>query len=85
MFLHVQSTQTLKVDNPCVFSNIFFFKLERILKLIIIKAKGFELMKKKNHNIFEYIWFKMFLTPKLMDFEMVTKNVHVDAIKGMNA
>jgi hypothetical protein len=52
MFLHVQSIQTLKVDNP-YFSQTFFFstknaplfiKLERILTLMMRRAKGLKLM-----------------------------------------
>jgi hypothetical protein len=52
MFLHVQSTQTLMVDNRCFFQkkkilpNVhpFFLLLKRILTLMIRKAKGLELM-----------------------------------------
>ncbi len=62
MFLHVQ---TSKVDFP-FFSNVLFFlpnvhhsfwKLERILTLMIRRAKGLELIK-KNYNQFEHIWFR---------------------------
>jgi len=67
MFLHVQSTQTSKVDNPCVFSNIFFLKLEKILTLIIIKAKGFELMKKKSQHIWIHLVQNVF-DPKTYGF-----------------
>jgi hypothetical protein len=51
--LHVQSTQTLKMNNPCFLKKMFFFlpnvhhsfwKLERILTLKIKREKGFELI-----------------------------------------
>ncbi len=53
MFLHVQSIQTLRMNNLYVFqtsfflSNVhqFFQNLERILTLMIRKAKGLELMQ----------------------------------------
>jgi len=53
MFLHVQSIQTLRMNNLYVFqtsfflSNVhqFFRNLERILTLTIKKAKGLELMQ----------------------------------------
>ncbi len=53
MFLHVQITQTWRVDSPYFFQMFFFLpnvhhsfrKLERILTLMIIKEKGFEFMK----------------------------------------
>jgi len=52
-FLHVQSIQTSKVDTPCYFLISFFlpnvhhsfWKLKIILKLMIRRAKGLELMK----------------------------------------
>jgi hypothetical protein len=31
MFLHVESTQTLKVDNPCFFQMTFFYQMCTIL------------------------------------------------------
>jgi predicted nuclease of restriction endonuclease-like (RecB) superfamily len=39
------------------------------------------------YNLFEHIWFKMFLILKNMDFENVplTKVVHIYVIEGMNA
>jgi hypothetical protein len=54
----------------------FFFKLERILRLMIRKAKGVELMK---------IVFQTHLNT-FMDFENVTltKVVHIYGIEGMN-
>ncbi len=66
MFLHVQSIQTLRVDNPCFFQmSVFlpnvhhsFWKLERILTLIIRRAKGFELINFFIYNPFEHIRFK---------------------------
>jgi hypothetical protein len=61
--------------------------LERILTLIIKRAKGLELMKTifiTNLNTFGS---KMILTLKIMDFEIVplSKVVHVYVIEGRNA
>jgi hypothetical protein len=61
--------------------------LERILTLIIKKAKGLELMKiifMPHLNTFDT---KVFLSLKIMDFENVTltKIIHIYVIKGMNA
>ncbi len=94
MFLHVQSTQTLKMDNSCFFQtflflpNIYhsFWKLERILTLMIKRAKGLELMKIVLITHLNTFGPKVFLTLKIMDFENVawTKVVHIYVIKGMN-
>jgi hypothetical protein len=95
MFLHVQSTQTSRMDMP-FFSNIFFFlpnvhhsffKLEMILTLMVRKEKGFELMKIVFITHLNTFGSKVFLTLKIMDFENVslTKVVHVYVIEGMNA
>jgi len=59
--------------------------LERILTLMIRKAKGIKLMKIvfiTDLNTFDS---KMFLTLKIMDFENVilTKVVHVFVIEGV--
>jgi hypothetical protein len=64
-----------------------FKKLERILTLMIRRAKQFELMRIgfiTNLNTFDL---KVFLTLKIMDFENVflTKVAHVYVIEGMNA
>jgi hypothetical protein len=61
-----------------------FQNLEKILTLIIRKAKGFELMKIvfiANLNTFVS---NMFLTLKIMDFKNValTKVVHIYLIKA---
>jgi hypothetical protein len=61
--------------------------LERILTLMIRKAKGLELIKIifiTNLNTFGS---KVFLILKIMDFENVslTKVVHIYVIEGMNA
>ncbi len=96
MFLHVQSTQTLKVDNPCfIFKHPFFLpnvhqsflKLERISTLMIRRAKELELIKNKIITNLKTFDSKIFLTLKIMDFEnvLLTKVVHVYVIKGMNA
>jgi hypothetical protein len=95
MFLHVQSIQTSKVDNPCFFQTLFFLsnahhffrKLEKIFTLMIRRAKRLELMiffLITDLNTFDS---KMFLTLKIMDFENVplTKLVHISMIEGMNA
>jgi hypothetical protein len=52
---------------------------------MIRKAKGFELIKKKFITYFNTFGSKMFLTLKIMDFENVTKIVHVYVIEIMNA
>jgi len=51
MFLHVESTQTLRVDNPCFFQMTFFYQMCTILLKIgedfnidDYKEKGLELM-----------------------------------------
>ncbi len=86
MFLHVQSTQTSKMDNPHFFQmyfflptvHHFFWKLERILTLMIRKEKGLELMNFFFINHSNTFGSKVFLTLKIMDFENVplTKIVH---------
>ncbi len=75
MFLHVQSTQTLKVDNLYFFKCFFFlhvphsfWKMERFLTLMIKRAKGLELMKMIFNNWFEHIWFKHVFDPKRYRF-----------------
>jgi hypothetical protein len=87
MFLHVQSTQTLKVDSPCFFQTSFFDQICTILTLMIRKEKGFELMKIIFITNLSTFGSKMFLTLKIMDFENVhvTKVIHVYMIEGMNA
>ncbi len=89
MFLHVQSTQTSRIDSLFFLPNEHhsFWKLENILTLMIRRAKRFELMKMvfiTNLNTFDS---KMLLNLKIMDFEDVplTKFVHVYVIEGMNA
>ncbi len=65
----------------------FFKKLERILTLMIRRAKGLELMKMIFITNSNTLGSKMFLTLKIVDFENVplTKVVHVYVIKDMNA
>jgi cephalosporin-C deacetylase-like acetyl esterase len=77
-------------------SNVFFFyqiysipfeNWERILTLMIRRAKGLELMNYffiTHLNTFDS---KVFLTLKIMDFENValTKVVHIYVIKDMNS
>jgi hypothetical protein len=49
-----------------LFSNIIFStkcapflaKIGEDFKMMIRRAKGLELMKKNNYNLFEHIWFK---------------------------
>ncbi len=64
-----------------------FFKLERILTLMIKKAKGLELMKIIFITHLSTFGSKMFLTLKTIDFENVplTKVVHIYVIEGTNA
>jgi hypothetical protein len=64
----------------------FFFKLERILRLMIRKAKGVELMKIVFQTHLNTFGSKVLLTLKIMDFENVTltKVVHIYGIEGMN-
>jgi hypothetical protein len=54
---------------------------------MIIRAKGFELMKIIYITNCNTIGSNMFLTLKIMDFENValTKVVHIYVIQGMNA
>jgi len=64
--LHVQNTQTSRMDSFCFFQTFFFkpnvhhsfWKLERILTLMIRRAKGLELMN-FFYNPFEHICFKI--------------------------
>jgi hypothetical protein len=91
--LHVQNTQTLKMNSLC-FLQMFFFlpnvfhslwKLKRILTLMIRREKWPELMKKiiiTNLNTFGS---KVFLTLKIIKFEnvLLTKVIHAYVIKGM--
>jgi hypothetical protein len=60
--------------------------LERILTLIIRRAKGLELMKIVFITHFSTFGSIMFLTLKFMDFENVplTKIVHIYVIEKMN-
>jgi len=65
-FLHVQNIQTLKVDNfffpqtsfflPNVYHS--FWQLERILTLMIRRAKGFELMSTFGFDLVTYGFLK---------------------------
>ncbi len=73
MFLHVQSIQTLKMDNPFFFfkrlsflPNVHhsFFKLEMILTLIIRWAKRLELIRKIITDLGTF-GSEMFLTLKI--------------------
>jgi hypothetical protein len=54
---------------------------------MIRKTKRFELMNFFFYNPFEYIWFKVLLILKIMDFEnvLLTKVVHIYVIERMNA
>jgi len=54
---------------------------------MIIRAKGFELMKIVYITNFSTFGSNMFLTLKIMDFENVAliKVVHIYVTKGMNA
>jgi hypothetical protein len=64
-----------------------FWKLERILILMIRREKGLELMKIIFITHLNTFSSKVLLTLKIMDFESValTKVVHICVIKGMNA
>ncbi len=64
-----------------------FRKLERILTLIIIKPKVFEIMKIIYITNFSTFGSNVLLTLKIMEFENValTKVVHIYVIEGMNA
>ncbi len=88
MFLHVQNTQTLRVGlflvffkHPFFLPNVHhsFWKLERILTLMIRREKGFELIKNVFITHLSTFGSKMFLTLKIMDFENValTKVVNI--------
>jgi hypothetical protein len=61
--------------------------LERILTLIIRRAKGLELMKVVFITQLNTFSSNVLLNLKFMDFENVTltKVVHIYVIKGMNA
>jgi hypothetical protein len=61
--------------------------LDRILTLIIRRAKGLELMKIVFITNLNTFGSKVLLTLKIMDFENVTltKVVHIYVIMGMNA
>jgi hypothetical protein len=61
--------------------------LERILTLIIRRAKGLELMKVVFITQLNTFGSNVLLNLKFMDFENVTltKVVHIYVIKGMNA
>jgi hypothetical protein len=52
---------------------------------MIRKAKGFELMKISFITYLNTFGSKVFLTFKIMDFENVTKIIHVYVIEGMNS
>ncbi len=65
-----------------------FWKLKRILTLIIRMVKGFELMNCFFTTHLSTLVSKMFLTLKIMDFENVTLTKscsYIYVIKGMNA
>jgi hypothetical protein len=94
MFLHVQGTQTSRMDNPCFFQMSFilpkmhhsFGKLKRILTLMIRKTKGLELMKIILITHLSTFGLKVLSTLKIMDFKNVPliKVVHIYVIEGMN-
>jgi len=93
--LHVQNTQTLRIEGLVFFQTSYFStkcapflkKLKSILTLMIRKEKGFELMKIFFITNLSTFGSKMLLTLKIMDFEIVglTKVVHMYVIEGMNA
>ncbi len=82
-------------NGQCFFSNVlflpnvhhFFWKLTRILTLMIRRAKGFELVKIIFMIDLNTFGSKVLLILKIMDFENVplTKIVHVYVIEDMNA
>ncbi len=61
--------------------------MERILTLMIRRAKGFKLIIKKKLIDLNTFGSKVFLTLKIMDFGNVflTKVVHVYVVERMNA
>ncbi len=78
MFLHVQSIQTSKVDNPIFFKRFFFtkcapflLKSNMILTLMIRRAKGLKLLNYVFLTDLNTFGSKVFLTLKIMDFENV--------------
>ncbi len=88
--------KTLKPRKDIHFFQMSFFlpnvhhslwKLERILTLMIIKAKRFELMKIIFIIHLNTFGSKVLLTLKIMDFENVAfiKVVHIYVIEGMDA
>jgi len=64
-----------------------FSKLERILTLMIRRAKGLELMKIIFMTLLSTFGSEIFLTLKIMDFENVIliNKIHIYVIEGMNA
>ncbi len=56
-----------------------FWKSERILTLMIIKAKGYELMNYFFNNQFEHIWFKNAFDPENYRFWKCVFNKRVQA------
>ncbi len=95
MFLHVQNIQTLRVDNPYFFKVSFFYQMctipskdlyMRILRLMIRREKGFELMKIVFMNNLSTFGSNMLLTFKIMKFENVTltKVIHICNISICN-
>ncbi len=95
IFLHVQSTQTSRVESFYFFQmsffllNVhhFFWKLERILTLMIRKAKGFEQMNFFYITNLSTFGSNVLLTLKIMDVKNVTLIIffHIYVIEGMNA
>jgi len=94
MFLHVQSSQTSRLDSPYFFQTFFFptkcapflLKLERIFPSMIRMTKGLQLMKIVFITHLNTFVSKMVLTLKIVDFEnmVLTKVVHIYVIEGMN-
>jgi hypothetical protein len=76
IFLHIQSTQTLEMNNPYFFQTSFvstkcasfLLKIEKNLILMNRRAKWFELMIFYFYNQFEHIWLKHAFNPKNYEF-----------------
>jgi hypothetical protein len=68
MFLHVQNTQTLKMDNPYFIETSFFPTKCAPFLLKIGDDFNSDNYKGKNYNQFEHIWFKHVFHPENYGF-----------------
>jgi hypothetical protein len=69
MFLHVESTQTSRMDNPWFFQTSFFstkcapflLTIEKDFNIDDFKKKGTWTNENCFYNQFEHIWLKMYI------------------------